>query len=610
MAHTALARKHRPQSFEEVVGQDHVTRTLQNALREDRLTHAYLFSGPRGSGKTTTARLLAKAVQCEKGPTPHPCNSCEFCREAAAGTSLDIIEMDAASHTGVDDVRGLQERLAYAPSKARRKVYIVDEVHMLSKSAWNAFLKTLEEPPPHILFIFATTEPEKVLETILSRCQRFHFRRLGLEEIEVRLRSICSKEGLRVDDDALRLLASRGDGSMRDAETLLDQISAALTEGVTVEGIREVLGLADWRLIHALLEAIIARDHAGALRQVDTAFREGVDMNELALSLLEGLRNLLVLTVEASLAQRFPISGEERSNLDRLAREGSTVDFLSLLRQATSLYREIKASPHPRFSFERGVLELSHHESQVLIDDLLERIPGGSGEGGSRQGPGEGVEPKAKKRHRSDAAARSAAQVDTTVFDDTDPLASPSTGAVKAGTASVDRSLTTNGFEGRGREDSSGMSSSNSVVPAEGDEVGWEGFLQELSSRKAMLGAFLKQGSPGPISNETIEVRFEPGHEFSAEQLSRPENLRTVKGAFSEYSGRELEFRFVCGRKVEESTASRIESPFEGAPERGLSEDQIRMLDERPLLRRIVDEFRGEVVADRTANVPGGRHRS
>jgi DNA polymerase-3 subunit gamma/tau len=587
MAHLALARKHRPATFEEVVGQGHVTRTLQNALAADRLTHAYLFSGPRGSGKTTTARLLAKAVNCEAGPTPTPCNACESCRSITAGGSLDVIEMDAASHTGVDDVRNLQERLSYAPSRSRRKVYIVDEVHMLSKAAWNAFLKTLEEPPPHVLFVFATTEPEKVLDTILSRCQRFHFRRLTTQEIEGRLRDIGAKEGLEIEEDALRILAVRGDGSMRDAESLLDQMSAALSGPITVQGIREVLGIGDWHLIHRLLEDVLERRHADALRHLEEAFLEGLDLKELALSLVEGLRNGLFLSVDEALGEHLPLSSEEIESLGALARRTTTPDLLSLLRQATGLLREIKTSPHPRFTMERGLLELSHQESQVLITDLLDRLAeerSGGAPGSPARSP-EGGAAARRGPERTGKATRRAAPASAEPARDR-PAATPPF-RPRPGTASV---------EPPGMTPAGAAAAAARKPETTGGPSGWSEFLEEVGRRRAMIGAFLREGEARLGGERVVEIRYPPECGFSLEQLSRPENRRLVEDVYAEFTGERMEFRFLATGEPAAQAPERAGVEGQGPARESVPPEARRLLDDRPLLGRLIEEFQGEIL--------------
>jgi DNA polymerase-3 subunit gamma/tau len=291
----ALYRKWRPQTFEQVVGQEHVTRTLRNALDMDRVHHAYLFTGPRGTGKTTTARLLAKAVNClDETPANRPCNACAICTAVNEGRLMDLIEIDAASNTGVDDVRELRERIGYRPNEARYKVYVIDEVHMLSTSAFNALLKTLEEPPPHAIFVLATTEPQKIPATVLSRCQRFDFRRIPLVDVVARLRFLADQEHIIADDEALIAIARQGTGSMRDAESLLDQLAAYAEGGITVEVVQAALGTGNEEAVMALVDALADGDAGRGLAVINEAIDRGADPRQFARQVVDHLRALLL----------------------------------------------------------------------------------------------------------------------------------------------------------------------------------------------------------------------------------------------------------------------------------------------------------------------------
>jgi DNA polymerase-3 subunit gamma/tau len=297
MSYLVLARKWRPQSFDEIVGQEHISQTLMNAIRSNRVAHAFLFTGVRGVGKTTAARVLAKALNCVQGPTPTPCNSCVNCREITAGSAVDVLEIDGASNTGVDDVREIIENVRYQPAKSRFKIYIIDEVHMLSTSAFNALLKTLEEPPPHVKFIFATTDPHKVPHTIHSRCQRYDFKRIPFRLIADRLMHIARSDGVEVSDRALFLIAREGEGSMRDAQSLFDQVIAFAGKTVRDEDVVAALGLADRKMLYAVADAIVDRNPVRALELLNELHLYGQDMRRFARELLEHFRNLSVTRI-------------------------------------------------------------------------------------------------------------------------------------------------------------------------------------------------------------------------------------------------------------------------------------------------------------------------
>jgi DNA polymerase-3 subunit gamma/tau len=297
MSYQILSRKYRPQTFAEVVGQGHVTRTLSNAIASNRLAQAYLFSGPRGVGKTTTARIIAKALNCMAFPaqTPTPCGACDSCRDVTAGASMDVLEIDGASNTGVDNIRDLREQVKYVPLQSRYKVYIIDEVHMLSNAAFNALLKTLEEPPPHLLFIFATTEAQKILPTILSRCQHFHFKRVGRLEMIAQISQIAAKEGITIGERALSLVAKASEGSVRDALSLVDQVVAYGGAEVREEDVVAILGVVDREGFATLTRAIRDKDAAGAIAAVRALLDHGHDVKLLCADLVEYVRHLTML---------------------------------------------------------------------------------------------------------------------------------------------------------------------------------------------------------------------------------------------------------------------------------------------------------------------------
>ena len=297
MSYKVLARKWRPQVFEDVVGQGHITRTLQNAITTNRLAHAFLFSGPRGVGKTTTARILAKALNCTKGPTPTPCGICDSCIETTAGTSVDVIEIDGASNRGIEHIRELREAVKYAPSSGKYKVYVIDEVHMLTNEAFNALLKTLEEPPPHVIFIFATTEPQKIPATIHSRCQRYGFKRIPLNEIIEQLRKIARAEGITITDQGLAMLARAAEGSMRDSQSLMDQAVSYSGLAIKDEDLQATLGTVAQEKLLQFASGLLARDSAGLLKQIDALLDQGLDMRQFLAGVVEHLRNLMIVKI-------------------------------------------------------------------------------------------------------------------------------------------------------------------------------------------------------------------------------------------------------------------------------------------------------------------------
>jgi len=373
MSYLVSARRWRPQTFEDLVGQEHASRTLANAIRSGRVAHAFLFTGVRGVGKTTAARILAKALNCEQGPTPTPCNACTNCVEITAGSAVDVLEIDGASNTGVDDVREIIENVRYQPAKSRFKIYIIDEVHMLSNSAFNALLKTLEEPPPHVKFIFATTDPHKLPATVQSRCQRYDFRRIPLRQVVARLRQIVDADAIAVSDKALFTLAREGEGSMRDAQSLLDQVLAGADGQVDDAQLFDTLGLADRTVLAALVDAIIDRDPARVLGPLDEAYQRGCDLRRFTRDLLEHMRNLAVAKVSDG-ALLPDLADEEAAALRTQAARISTVDCDRAFRVLMATDDEVGRAPYPKLVLEMALLKLATLPALLPVDDLLQRL--------------------------------------------------------------------------------------------------------------------------------------------------------------------------------------------------------------------------------------------
>ncbi len=357
MAHLALYRAWRPQTFKDMVGQQHIVQTLQNAIREDRLSHAYLFSGPRGTGKTSAAKVLAKAVNCEHGPSPEPCNSCSQCERITSGSVMDVVEIDAASNRGVEEIRDIRDKVKYSPTEVRRKVYIIDEVHMLTTEAFNALLKTLEEPPGHVMFILATTEPHKLPPTIISRCQRFDFRRVPLEEQTGLMREICGEEGIAAEDEALRYIARLSDGGMRDALSLLDQISSFTGGRVSLELAVEATGGLPSEQFARLAIAVRENDASKVLLEIDEMMRAGKSAEKCLEQLMHYFRDLL-------LAQLAPEAGESSGRVGNPAElkemsAGFSRERLFAIIDLLNRYQgEMKYAAHPQTMFEIALLKL------------------------------------------------------------------------------------------------------------------------------------------------------------------------------------------------------------------------------------------------------------
>ena len=369
-----LARKYRPQTFSELTGQEHVSRTLQNAIDSGRVAHAFLFTGARGVGKTSTARILARALNCEQGVSLEPCNACPLCKEIKDGTSTDVFEIDGASNNGVDQVRDLRDSVKYLPSHSRYKIFIIDEVHMLSNQAFNALLKTLEEPPEHVKFIFATTEPHKLPVTILSRCQRLDFKRVTLPKIIGRLREIATAEKVVISDPALALIARKGDGSMRDSITAFDQVLAFCGDTVTDEDVATIIGAVDRQLLADTSAAIFAGDPQGVLEVVKRVDGVGYNLRQFCQELIEHFRNLLVISSVKSPEEILDLAAAE---LELLRQQAAHLSPLEIQRRLTLLIKadgDMAYASFPRLIIEMALLKAATLEPVIPIQELLEKI--------------------------------------------------------------------------------------------------------------------------------------------------------------------------------------------------------------------------------------------
>jgi len=516
MSYQVVALRWRPQRFEDLVGQNHVSRTLSNAIRSGRVAHAFLFTGLRGVGKTTAARVLAKALNCEKGPTPTPCNECTNCKEITAGCAVDVLEIDGASNTGVDDVRQIIENVRYRPARCRYKVYIIDEVHMLSNSAFNALLKTLEEPPPHVKFIFATTDPHKLPATVQSRCQRYDFRRIPLRLVVARLREIIREAKVEMSDEALFVLAREGEGSMRDAQSLLEQVMAGGGAKISDEEVIATLGIADRKLIYEVGEAVIARDARRTLELVEQVHEQGYEMRRLARDLLEHFRNLAV--VHATRGELLPELPEEeqkqvRQQAERISADDSDRAF-RILQEADD---EIARSPFPKFVLEMALIKLATLPAVMPVADLLTRL--------------DELEGKAR----------------------TPAAAGGSTGGFsRSATAPPPRRPPAPVL----RE------SAPSAAPASGNGPGggsWEEFVAFVGGEKATLASHLRNCPSASIGADLIEIRAPKG--FFLDYLARPDHTAEIQQLAERFFARPLRVSVLPQEAAREAAAAAEPAP-------------------------------------------------
>ena len=572
MSYLVLARKWRPQVFEELVGQEHVTRTLQNAIAANRMAHAFLFTGPRGVGKTSAARILAKAMNCLEGPTQKPCGQCENCLEIAGSNSIDVLEIDGASNTGVDNVRELRENVRYLPSKSKYKIYIIDEVHMLSASAFNALLKTLEEPPSHVLFVFATTEPHKIPLTILSRCQRFDFRRVPLNMIVERLHTIVNTEGVKIDDETLTLIAREAEGSMRDALSLLDQAISYGGKEITGEDVFTLLGIADRKVLFDLSGAIFLKDAKRCLALVDELYTRGYDLGQFCKDFLNHFRNLLIVKLEGGSSSTLALPEHEvKDLLDQAA--GVSFEDLHRLFQILLRGEELMArTPFPKIVLEMTVVEMARLDALLPLEEILSRVEqleytfsqkGLNITGGSSSSSGSGPKNEGGEIKRDDVEIKS--------NEENKSEGEPAGDVVEASNTPVE--------EGEGLD--------------EADMRQWEEFLTFVRGENPVLASFLTQGHFVRLDDACLEIGFAKGS-FAFDRVSERGTLQSLEESARRHYNRALQV------KITSSTVSKTEkNPSKPTVPDGET-DLVRHLKkealDNPVVQEAVEVFNGRII--------------
>jgi DNA polymerase-3 subunit gamma/tau len=506
MSYLVLARKYRPQTFDEVIEQVHITRTLTNAISSGRVAHAILFSGPRGTGKTTVARILAKAMNCDQGPTPAPCNDCRSCHEITGGHAVDVFEIDGASNNSVDQVRELRENIKYMPAHSPYKIYIIDEVHMLSTAAFNALLKTLEEPPPHVMFMFATTEPHKIPITILSRCQRYDFRRIGLDSISSHMASLCQQEGYEISAESLGLIAREAGGSMRDALSLLDQLMTSAQGLLNHDRVLDILGIIDRKVIFDLAGSILNADMPAVLDLLDNVYDRGIEIKKLYADLLEHFRNLLIAAMGHKIDKLIDLpSGEIEQLIDQAKSlsEGGLSQIFDMLFKAEA---SIRLSPQPRLALEMTLIRLLQSKPSLPIDVLIDKLDA------LRQeiSPGEPV-------------AR-----------DEPELSSPTPGdsvEIPAGPrAKTDRSSPVKKTSGKA------------------DQV-WKQICEVISHKNPSLAANLSKCKLKNSAAHSLEIEV-PDNGFTINMIQRDKHMAVLRQVCAELCGQEQDIRLAVGKSM------------------------------------------------------------
>jgi DNA polymerase-3 subunit gamma/tau len=517
----ALYRTYRPQTFSEVVGQEPVVRTLTNAIETGRVRQAYLFAGPRGTGKTSLARILAKGINCEHGPTAEPDNTCHSCVAISAGTSLDVIEMDAASQRGIDDIREIRERVVLQPVEGRSKVYILDEAHQLTDAAWNALLKLIEEPPPHLLFVFCTTELAKVLPTVRSRCQTFVFQRPRLPDLIKLLRRVADGESMEVPDVALGLIARSARGSFRDAVSTLDQLAAATGGEVTVQDVLQLLGAVEEEVLFRLCDLVVDGDTAGALVFLEELSERGQDLGRLVIDLLEHLRHLLLVQHTGEVPETLPVTGETRERLREQANQLGATTVVRLIDLLTPAVEDMRQGGDPRLPLELALVKVTRPGSDLSREGLALRL----------QRLEEGHLP---------ASERLVSAPDPTDSRPPRAAAKPDPGAAAAAPPSLELEQLQEAWR-------------RSVLPA-------------VEERSIPAGAMLAEARPAKLEGDTLTLEFPPKAAFHREQAEEPKNADLLAEALYEVTGRRLSVVFAEGAD---------EEPKAGEPERPATEEEI-----------------------------------
>jgi len=552
MTYIVFARKWRPRTFDEIIGQSHVAQILKNAIKNDRVAHAYIFAGPRGVGKTSAARIFAKALNCKKGPAPEPCNSCDACGQIAESRSLDVLEIDGASNRGIDEIRNLRENVKFAPAEGRYKIYIIDEVHMLTAEAFNALLKTLEEPPPHVKFIFATTQANKVLATILSRCQRFDFRKIPTKDIVEKLSFISKEEKLQIAEDAVFAIARAADGSMRDAESILDQMSSFTNKKIELEGVNRVLGTLGGDTLFEIVDAVAAKDTPRVLKMVDELAKEGKDISLVVLELLGHFRNLMIAKVGKSLEELIDLSGESVKRLSRQSVNFTIEDLLYSINVLSGAYDMIRRSNMARIPLEMAVIKITRSDSIHSLGEILNKVSQLE-EKVSENIQGDYVEKEPEPPREKEEVIERPEQ--------------PEEKPVIEGDINLKRI-----------------------------EDIWPNVISNVKVKKISIASCLVEGEPVSYSGEVVMLGFAKGHSFHREVLEKIQNKKIVEDVISEILGKSLtlEFTTIQARRKPNNVAFEEPAGEDAIPIESLEAETEHTKD--PIVGSALDIFKGRVV--------------
>jgi DNA polymerase-3 subunit gamma/tau len=552
VSYEVFARKYRPQTFDDLVGQAHVSRTLKNAVAQNRLAHAYLFVGPRGIGKTSTARILAKSLNCVKGPTITPCGECDNCREIAAGNSLDVIEIDGASNNSVEDVRQLRENVRYAPAKGRYKIYLIDEVHMLSAAAFNALLKTLEEPPEHVKFIFATTEPQKVLPTILSRCQRFDLHRIPANLIAKHLQFIAGNEKISLEPAAAHAIARGAEGGLRDAESMLDQLVAFCGEKIGENDVLDVFGFTSEQTVVDLTGRILRGETPGAIDLLHQQSDAGKDMMRLMSDLIAYLRDLLVFKVKPD-ALKEDVEADVQTSLATHAELVATDRLLELIDQFAAAEGRMKWVPNKKLHFEVAIIKAIQTLGQATLDEVIEKL------GELRAGKS-----TPKKESGSVAAGVSPASQNA---------APPTSAATVSGSENISRG-------GSGYNESASRVAETSP---DANEL-WQKTLAKIPAQKAFVRNSAAAAHVLGIEGRIFQLGFAPDDKAMMDILGTPANRKFLETLLHEITGTDWSVKLA----IKEELPSKQALASEGSRPENFKED--------PLIQEAIGLFNAQII--------------
>ena len=504
MSYLPFARKWRPQDFDEVIGQEHITTTLKNAISMDRLHHAYLFAGPRGIGKTSTARIFSKALNCAKGPSPKPCNKCTSCQEIVNGSSLDVIEIDGASNNGVDEIRNLRETVKFSPLQGKYKIYIIDEVHMLTIPAFNALLKTLEEPPAHVKFIFATTEPHKLPATILSRCQRFDFRRIPLKDIIVKLKEVAKEEKLDIEEDVFLYIGKASDGSMRDAESILDQTSSLSKGKATLKDVVDSLGMIEQETLFRSADLIIERNTKEAIHLVGRVLDSGKDEKQFLTELLEHFRNIMIVKAGISSGELIDLPKEAIERINKQSESFSQGDIFYILNTLSNSLRMIKQLLPARIVLELCMIKLTLRDSISSIEELLSKLPE--------------ITPPQEKPEIQTLPPQIKTKPEVQPPQENTQKIVPHDGK-----SSVDMTRLNNA---------------------------WPILIKAIAVKRMSISSYLSEGMPDSVRGDTVYIAFPKGLNFHREVLEEKQNLTSIESTLSQILDASVKLRFIPTDKV------------------------------------------------------------